>query len=219
MPPIQTISQRLLKAIIDLGPESVQALFNQTADNSEEGNDARTTLIAIFNEILLDYRPEGIITETRPKVLECDVVRFQNKKDKWVAFVGLLDGYPYEIFTGVLDDEDGLMLPKSCISGNIIKNVDEEGNKRYDFQFTTKRGYKTTIEGLSEKFNKEYWNYAKLISGVLRYRMPLDHVVRLVGSLQLENENINTWTSGVAKVLKRYTGEQIAEEAELKEQE
>ncbi len=179
---------------------------------SEEDKNLRSALLTTIDNIILDYRPEGIITEVRPKVLDCDVVRFQNKKEKWVAFVGLLDGYPYEIFTGVLDDEDGLTLPKSCISGHIIKNVDEDGNNRYDFQFTNKRGYKTTVEGLSEKFNKEYWNYAKLISGVLRYRMPIKNVVKLVGSLQLESENINTWTSGVAKVLKRYTGETTSEE-------
>ncbi len=144
------------------------------------------------------------VTEVRPKVLECDVVRFQNNKEKWVAFVGLLDGYPYEIFTGVLDDEDGIALPKTVLKGSIIKNVDENGAKRYDFQFVNRRGYKTTIEGLSEKFNKEYWNYAKLISGVLRYRMPLTHVIKLVSSLQLESESINTWKNGVERALKKY---------------
>lgn len=144
------------------------------------------------------------VTEIRPKVLECDVVRFQNNKEKWVAFVGLLDGYPYEIFTGVLDDEDGIALPKTVVKGSIIKNVDENGAKRYDFQFVNRRGYKTTIEGLSEKFNKEYWNYAKLISGVLRYRMPLTNVIKLVSSLQLENESINTWKNGVERALKKY---------------
>lgn len=144
------------------------------------------------------------VTEVRPKVLECDVVRFQNNKDKWVAFVGLLDGYPYEIFTGLQDDEEGIMLPKSVTKGKIIKQVSEEGKKRYDFQFENKRGYKTTVEGLSEKFNPEYWNYAKLISGVLRYRMPIDHVIRLVSSLQLKSESINTWKNGVERALKKY---------------
>lgn len=133
------------------------------------------------------------VVETRPKVLEADVVRFQNNKEKWVAFVGLLDGYPYEIFTGLQDDDEGIILPKNVSTGHIIKNVDENGNKRYDFQFENKRGYKVTIEGLSEKFNKEYWNYAKLISGVLRYRMPIEQVMKLVSSLQLDSENINTW--------------------------
>ena len=137
-----------------------------------------------------------------PTVVE--VVRFQNNKEKWVAFVGLLDGHPYEIFTGLQDDEEGISLPKSVTTGRIIKNIDEEGNKRYDFQFENKRGYKTTIEGLSEKFNKEYWNYAKLISGVLRWRMPIDRVIKLVDSLQLDSENINTWKNGVERALKKY---------------
>jgi FMN reductase [NAD(P)H] len=142
--------------------------------------------------------------ETRPDVLECDVVRFQNNKEKWVAFVGLMDNQPYEIFTGLMDDEEGIALPKSVTRGRIIKHVEKDGQKRYDFQFENKRGYKTTVEGLSEKFNPEYWNYAKLISGVLRYRMPLDHVIRLVGSLQLDSDSINSWKSGVARSLKKY---------------
>ena len=145
------------------------------------------------------------VVERRPEVLECDVVRFQNNKEKWVAFVGLLDGRPYEIFTGLQDDEEGIVLPKTVTKGRIIKHVNaEDGTKRYDFQFENKRGYKTTVEGLSEKFNKEYWNYAKLISGVLRYRMPLENVIKLVDSLQLESENINTWKVGVARALKKY---------------
>ena len=144
------------------------------------------------------------VTEVRPKELECDVVRFQNNKEKWVAFVGLLDGYPYEIFTGLQDDEEGIVLPKTVTRGKIIKQVNEDGTRRYDFQFENKRGYKTTVEGLSEKFNPEYWNYAKLISGVLRYRMPIDHVIRLVSSLQLQSESINTWKVGVERALKKY---------------
>lgn len=144
------------------------------------------------------------VVEVRPKVLEADVVRFQNNKEKWVAFVGLLDGYPYEIFTGVLDDDEGIILPKNITHGHIIKNTDENGVKRYDFQFENKRGYKVTIEGLSEKFNKEYWNYAKLISSVLRYRMPIDRVIRLVGQLELDSESINTWKNGVERALKKY---------------
>ena len=144
------------------------------------------------------------VVEVRPRILEADVVRFQNNKEKWVAFVGLLDGHPYEIFTGLQDDDEGILLPKSVTCGRIIKNVDEDGTKRYDFQFENKRGYKTTIEGLSEKFNKEYWNYAKLISGVLRYRMPIEQVIKLVGSLQLNSENINTWKNGVERALKKY---------------
>ena len=144
------------------------------------------------------------VTETRPRELECDVVRFQNNREKCVAFVGLLDGYPYEIFTGLQDDEEGIALPKTITKGRIIKQVNPDGTKRYDFQFENKRGYKTTVEGLSEKFNPEYWNYAKLISGVLRYRMPIDHVIKLVGSLQLNDQSINTWKNGVERALKKY---------------
>ncbi len=144
------------------------------------------------------------VVEVRPRVLEADVVRFQNNKEKWVAFVGLLDGRPYEIFTGLQDDDEGIVLPKSVTSGRIIKNYDEDGNKRYDFQFENKRGYKMTVEGLSERFNKEYWNYAKLISGVLRWQMPIEQVIKLVGSLQLDSENINTWKNGVERALKKY---------------
>lgn len=144
------------------------------------------------------------VTEVRPKELECDVVRFQNNKEKWVAFVGLLNGYPYEIFTGLQDDEEGIVLPKTVTKGKIIKNTGEDGRHRYDFQFENKRGYKTTVEGLSEKFNPEYWNYAKLISGVLRYRMPIEHVIKLVSSLQLKSESINTWKNGVERALKKY---------------
>ena len=144
------------------------------------------------------------VTEVRPKELECDVVRFQNNKEKWVAFVGLLDGYPYEIFTGLQDDEEGISLPKSVNKGKIIKKIDENGKKRYDFQFENKRGYKTTVEGLSEKFNPEYWNYAKLISGVLRYRMPIANVIKLVGQLQMDSQSINTWKIGVERALKKY---------------
>ncbi|WP_036880360.1 adenosylcobalamin-dependent ribonucleoside-diphosphate reductase [Xylanibacter oryzae] len=144
------------------------------------------------------------VTEVRPQELDCDVVRFQNNKEKWVAFVGLLNGYPYEIFTGLQDDDEGIVLPKTTTKGRIIKRTNEDGSHRYDFQFENKRGYKTTVEGLSEKFNPEYWNYAKLISGVLRYRMPIDHVIKLVGSLQLASESINTWKNGVERALKKY---------------
>lgn len=144
------------------------------------------------------------VVKPRPVVLDCDVVRFQNNKEKWVAFVGLLDGRPYEIFTGLQDDEEGIVLPKSVTHGRIIKCVNADGSKRYDFQFENKRGYKTTVEGLSDKFNPEYWNYAKLISGVLRYGMPLENVIRLVSQLQLRNESINTWKVGVERALKKY---------------
>lgn len=140
----------------------------------------------------------------RPIELEADVVRFQNNKEKWIAFIGLINGRPYEIFTGLADDDEGIFCPKSVTKGKIIKAIDENGNKHYDFQFINKRGYKTTIEGLSEKFNPEFWNYAKLISGVLRYGMPIDQVVKLISSLELNNQSINTWKMGVERALKKY---------------
>ena len=145
-----------------------------------------------------------MITEVRPTILEADVVRFQNNKEKWVAFIGLLNGEPYEIFTGQQDDEDGIPLPKNVTHGIIIKHTNEDGTKRYDFQFENKIGYKTTIEGLSERFNPEFWNYAKLISGVLRYKMPIEQVIKLISSLELDEDNINTWKNGVERALKRY---------------
>lgn len=144
------------------------------------------------------------VVAVRPKELEADVVKFQNNKEKWIAFIGLKDGQPYEIFTGLADDEDGILIPKNVTKGKIIKQVDAEGNKRYDFQYVNKRGYKTTIEGLSEKFNPEYWNYAKLISGVLRYKMPMDQVIKLISGLELSSESINTWKNGVERALKKY---------------
>ena len=174
-----------LKALKPQMAEKLLTLANQAVMTAEE-----------------NHRP--LVTEVRPQALECDVVRFQNNKDKWVALVGLLDGYPYEIFTGLQDDEEGIILPKTVTHGKTLKQVNPDGTKRYDFQFENKRGYKTTVEGLSEKFNPEYWNYAKLISGVLRYRMPLEHVIRLVGSLSLKDESINTWKTGVERALKRY---------------
>lgn len=151
--------------------------------------------------------PQSIVKEIavqRPKELEADVVRFQNNKEKWIAFIGIYQGRPYEIFTGIADDEDGILLPKNISKGKIIKNYDEDGRKHYDFQFTNKRGYKTTIEGLSDKFNPEYWNYAKLISGVLRYGMPIDQVLKLIASLELNSASINTWKNGVERALKKY---------------
>lgn len=150
-----------------------------------------------------------LVMEVRPQILEADVVRFQNNKEKWVALVGLLNGHPYEIFTGIVDEEEGLVLPKSVNKGRIIKQQLPDGTRRYDFQFENKRGYKTTVEGLSEKFNPEFWNYAKLISGVLRYRMPIENVIKLVSSLQLGSQNINAWKVGVERALKKYTKEGV----------
>jgi ribonucleoside-diphosphate reductase alpha chain len=150
-----------------------------------------------------------VIVYKRPRELEADIVKFQNNKDKWIAFVGLLNGRPYEIFTGINDEDVGIFLPKNVSKGTIIKNVDETGNKRYDFQYSNKRGYKTTIEGLSDKFNPEYWNYAKLISGVLRYGMPVEQVIKLVQSLELNDESINTWKNGVERALKKYIQEGV----------
>ena len=143
-------------------------------------------------------------TRVRPAELECDVVRFQNNKDKWIAFVGLKDGVPYEIFTGLADDEEGILLPKSVTKGKIIRVVQEDGSKRYDFQFVNSRGFKTTMEGLSYKFDKEFWNYAKLISGVLRYGMPIDQVIKMISTLQMDSETINSWKVGVERALKKY---------------
>lgn len=154
------------------------------------------------NENVICYDPNEILV--RPTELNCEIVRFQNNKDKWIAFVGLKDNRPYEIFTGLADDEEGILLPKNVTKGKIIKVKDEKGNSRYDFRFVNKRGYKTTVEGLSHKFDPEFWNYAKLISGVLRYGMPIDQVIKLISSLQLNNESINTWKVGVERALKKY---------------
>ena len=155
---------------------------------------------------------DGSTLLKRPTELEADVVRFQNQKDRWIAFVGLKDGRPYEIFTGLADDEMGIALPKSVVKGKIIKVVQEDGSKRYDFQFVNTRGFKTTVEGLSYKFDREFWNYARLISGVLRYGMPIDQVVHMISGLQMDSDSINNWTMGVARVLKRYIPGAVAED-------
>ena len=204
MAPVQSLSATILNKLAEFGEKKLKKALKPYTPECEV-NKEREELLSLLDNEIYSFRPQFEITEKRPVSLECDVVKFQNKKEKWVAFVGLLDGYPYEIFTGVLDDEDGIALPKTVTKGHIIKHIDEEGNKRYDFTFVNRRGYKTTVEGLSERFNKEYWNYAKLISGILRYRMPLTNVIKLNGSLQLENENINTWANGVARALKKYT--------------
>ena len=193
----------------DISVEAVESLYRQAwhagckgctvyRDGSRSG-----VLVAIEKkkEEPAEHKP---ILAKRPIELEADVVRFQNNKEKWIAFVGLVDGRPYEIFTGLADDEDGIFIPKSVNHGKIIKATDENGNKRYDFQFINKRGHKTTIEGLSDKFKPEFWNYAKLISGVLRYGMPIDQVLQLVGGLELDSQSINTWKMGVERALKKY---------------
>ncbi|MDR0766643.1 MAG: adenosylcobalamin-dependent ribonucleoside-diphosphate reductase [Odoribacteraceae bacterium] len=149
-------------------------------------------------------KKETTMPSKRPRELAAEVVRFQNNKEKWIAFIGLYEGQPYEIFTGIADDEEGIMLPKAVSDGKIVKNTNEDGNSRYDFQFSNKRGFKTTVEGLSYKFNKEFWNYAKFISGVLRYGMPIPQVIELVGAMEFDNENINTWKNGVERALRKF---------------
>lgn len=197
--------------------EACKAVLNELSGNLAELHkrfDAEDADWAKFHDRLISTAAEAHtpyfsseVVEVRPRELYCDVVRFQNNKEKWVALVGLLNGHPYEIFTGLQDEDEGIMLPKSVSKGKIVKTVLGEGLKRYDFQFVNKRGYKITVEGLSEKFNPEYWNYAKLISGVLRYRMPIEHVIKLVNQLQLTSESINTWKKGVVTALKRYLPE------------
>lgn len=206
------------KHFVDVnGKETLAQIFTDIRYTKKDNETMSQGLIdALYQQGFLNgcnspYLPSSVV-ETRPEILECDVVRFQNKKEKWVAFVGILNGMPYEIFTGLMDDEEGISLPKSVTRGRIVKHLDKEGQKRYDFQFTNKRGYKTTVEGLSEKFNPEYWDYAKLISGVLRYHMPIDHVIHLVDSLQLENDSINSWKNGVARVLRKYLADGTEEE-------
>lgn len=191
-------------ALVDDLKSSLENLRNRFADQQVDWGKLQASLHKVVGDSVNVQNMQPDVVEVRPRELECDVVRFQNNKEKWVALVGLLNGHPYEIFTGLQDDEEGIMLPKSVTKGKIVKTVLSEGAKRYDFQFVNKRGYKITVEGLSEKFNPEYWNYAKLISGVLRYRMPIKHVIKLVSQLQLTSESINTWKVGVERALKNY---------------
>ncbi len=202
------------KALVEKFSQELAQFRNQFSNDIEEQKLLHECLLEEMNAQLgtLSYHPN--VMEVRPQELECDVVRFQNNKEKWVALVGLLNGHPYEIFTGLQDEDEGIMLPKSVTKGKIVKTVLGEGQKRYDFQFVNKRGYKITVEGLSEKFNPEYWNYAKLISGVLRYRMPIEHVIKLVSQLQLTSESINTWKTGVERALKKYVGEDVNQKKE-----
>ena len=191
-------------ALVDDLKSSLENLRYRFADQQVDWGKLQDSLHKVVGDSVNIRNTQPDVVEVRPRELECDVVRFQNNKEKWVALVGLLNGHPYEIFTGLQDDEEGIMLPKSVTKGKIVKTVLSEGAKRYDFQFVNKRGYKITVEGLSEKFNPEYWNYAKLISGVLRYRMPIKHVIKLVSQLQLTSESINTWKVGVERALKNY---------------
>ena len=191
-------------ALVDDLKSSLENLRNRFADQQVDWGKLQDSLHKVVGDSVNIRNMQPDVVEVRPRELECDVVRFQNNKEKWVALVGLLNGHPYEIFTGLQDDEEGIMLPKSVTKGKIVKTVLSEGAKRYDFQFVNNSGYKITVEGLSEKFNPEYWNYAKLISGVLRYRMPIKHVIKLVSQLQLTSESINTWKVGVERALKNY---------------
>ena len=193
----------------DISVEAVESLYRQAWHAGCKGctvyrDGSRSGVLVSIEKKKEEAHEHKPLLAKRPIELEADVVRFQNNKEKWIAFVGLVDGRPYEIFTGLADDEDGIFIPKSVSHGKIIKATDENGNKRYDFQFLNKRGHKTTIEGLSDKFNPEFWNYAKLISGVLRYGMPIDQVLKLVGGLELDSQSINTWKMGVERALKKY---------------
>jgi len=165
---------------------------------------SRSGVLISADENTEEKTTDSAFPKKRPEVLEADVVRFQNQKEKWIAFIGLVDNRPYEIFTGLTDDEDGILIPRWVDKGLIIKSRNDDGSSRYDFQYKNKRGYKTTIEGLSHKFNPEFWNYAKLISGTLRHGMPIDKTIDLIQSLQLDTESINTWKNGVQRALKRY---------------
>ena len=193
----------------DISVEAVESLYRQAWHAGCKGctvyrDGSRSGVLVSIEKKKEETHEHKPLLAKRPIELEADVVRFQNNKEKWIAFVGLVDGRPYEIFTGLADDEDGIFIPKSVSHGKLIKATDENGNKRYDFQFLNKRGHKTTIEGLSDKFNPEFWNYAKLISGVLRYGMPIDQVLKLVGGLELDSQSINTWKMGVERALKKY---------------
>ena len=197
----------------DVSEELVGQLYMKAWEVGCKGvtvyRDGSRSGVLISNDKKEDKKEEVETKETafptkRPQVLEADVVRFQNNKEKWIAFIGKIDDQPYEIFTGLADDEDGILIPRWVNEGFIIKNKEDNGNTRYDFQYVNQRGYKTTIEGLSYRFDPEFWNYAKLISGTLRHGMKIENVVDLINSLQLDNESINTWKNGVARALKRF---------------
>ncbi len=202
----QHSEEEVLACLAQIAAESAVS-SESSATPSAAACAASPALVQGLMQLALEQLKEREFMESiehRPQSLACDVWRFQNKKEKWVAFVGLLEGRPYEIFTGLQDDEEGIVLPKSVNTGWIVKNLNYDGSSRYDFSFQNRRGYKTTVEGLSARFNKEYWNYAKLISGVLRHGMPVENVIRLIDSLQLESDTINTWKAGVVRALKKY---------------
>lgn len=195
----------------DVSEESVGDLYVKAWEVGCKGvtvyRDGSRSGVLISNDEKKEESTEHTLTDfpnKRPQILEADVVRFQNKKEKWIAFIGLVDNKPYEIFTGLADDEDGILIPRWVNTGLIIKNRNDDGSSRYDFQYKNTRGYKTTIEGLSHKFNPEFWNYAKLISSTLRHGMPIDKIVDLINSLQLDSVSINSWKNGVGRALKRY---------------
>ncbi|WP_431136467.1 adenosylcobalamin-dependent ribonucleoside-diphosphate reductase [Psychroserpens mesophilus] len=181
--------QKGLKGITVYRDGSRSGILVSTDDDSKEKNTKVTeTLIA-----------------KRPDVVEAEIVRFHNESEKWLAVIGLVDGRPYEIFTGKM--KDAFNLPQWVEKGWVIKNRNEDDTSRYDFQYIDNEGYKITIEGLSRSFNKEFWNYAKLISGVLRHGMPIPYVVDLIQNLNLYDDHINTWKNGVARALKRFVPE------------
>jgi ribonucleoside-diphosphate reductase alpha chain len=192
----------------DISEELVSEIYMTAWESGCKGmtiyRDGSRSGVLVSKDDKKKEEPKGFVETSapkRPRELEANVLHFQNGTEKWVAVVGLLDNHPYEIFTG---SAEGFFLPDWVKEGKIIKNRDDDENSRYDFQFIDKYGYKVTMEGLSRQFNTEYWNYAKLISGILRHGMPLPFVIHLVENLQLETESINTWKNGVVRALKKF---------------
>ncbi|MBL4939834.1 MAG: adenosylcobalamin-dependent ribonucleoside-diphosphate reductase [Lutibacter sp.] len=194
----------------DVSVETVGDIYIESWKKGLKGitvyRDGSRSGILVANDDNKKSKKEDCYAETifpkRPKTIEAKVVRFQNDYDKWVAVVGLINNRPYEVFTGKI--EDAFLLPTWLEQGWVIKNRDDEGHSRYDFQFLDKQGYRVTLEGLSRTFDQEYWNYAKLISGVLRHGMPIQYVVDLIQNLNMYDDNINTWKNGIARTLKQF---------------